>query len=147
MVAPITPFMGPRHDLVVVTAASPGAGNVLSWTVPAKTIIEVVGVNTRLVTNAIVANRHLFVVGVSSAAVINIHSPAGIVQPASSDWAYMFSVGIETFDNSSSDRVYQPLAAKLQIDSLGVVRVYVTNMNGGDQIMSAVIRYYAWQQG
>lgn len=146
MVAPITPFRGPRYDLIVVQPTAPGPGSALTWTVPNKEIIEIISVRIGLNTSVVVVDRLVYLFGIAGG--VNFGPcPATIVQPASQNWLYYFGVGVPVYDNSGDNEYYGPLMSLFQLEAGDSLRITANNMVGNDQIGSCILRYMCWQQG
>lgn len=142
-----TPFMGERHDLVNVEPGNPGAGNLLTWDVPANAVIQVISLKVTLTTNAVVTDR-LVKVYVSDGGVVIPSTPAAIVQPASQTWTYFFTIGIAPLDLSADfSEVYQPFGCCYQIETGASLIVNVLHIQGTDQLAACAIRYFLWERG
>lgn len=146
MVAPITPFRGPRYDLLVVQPTAPGPGSSLTWTVPSGQIIEVISVRIGLNTSVVVANRLIYIMGIAGG--VNFGPcPATIVQTALNNWLYYFGVGVPVYDNSANNEYYGPFMSLFQLEAGDSLRIAANNIDVADQIGSCVLRYMCWQQG
>ena len=146
MVSPLTPFKGPRHDLVSLGLPNPGVSMALFWTVPDKTIVELVTVNFLFTTAAVVADRFVQLEGFNGVQSFSI-SPAMSLQPASLVWYYFFAKGSEPFDNTANGRLFSPLTSPLFLVSGEQMKIHVISMQAGDALTSCAIRYFAWQEG
>lgn len=147
MVVSITPFKGPRHNLLVAEPPSPAAGASLIWAVPDKRIVEITSVTVLLSNDAPGTDRFLYIDGMTSTGVLFGRSGATCVQAPSLDFLYHFAIGARELANLAFEDVYCRLTDGLQLDSDESLKIAVFDMEAGDQLSDCVIRYYAWQQG
>ena len=146
MVSPLTPFKGPRHDLVTLGLDDPAGAAPLIWSVPDKTIIEIVGIDFMFSTSAVVADRFVQVEGFNGVQSFSISPPLSL-QPASLLWYYFFTLGIIGFDNTANGRLFSPLASSLVLGNGDQLKLHTVSAQVGDHLGSCVIRYFAWQEG
>lgn len=139
------PFMVDRHDLVTEQPGNPGAGIALSYTRAGKAW-QLVGVGCRLVTSAVVGDRHLHVYIENNAGLQVPFTFAGVTQAASLTYVYFFTIGVGFYDGTgaASPYVQQPLGCCYQLKTTDKLEIDWYNKDSGDVLNSIYVRLFDW---
>lgn len=131
-------------DLVTAIVTNPGAGNQLSYSVPANARIEIIYLGFIFQTSAAVADRYATVLG-ATPTLDQTMGATDVAQVASKTYGYAFVAGLpESVDLSAANVIVAPLAPSLLLEPGDSLESYVFNIDGSDSITSIITRFRQW---
>lgn len=144
-----TGFMNRRHDLLSIFVPSAGAGVGIIWTIPANTVVQVIGVFLGSFTTGVAAGNRIVYCYVEEpiGPFSCLNSYSHYTQGPSLAWDYNFAVGVAPLDRTPAPDLLQqaPLACSYQLKTGDSFHIDVLNIGPLDNFVGgALIRYFAW---
>lgn len=134
-----------RHDLLTDSPANPGAGNNLAWAVPVNRVVQVVGLRFLLTTSAVVAER-VPVVVLDNGVALQVPLSPGQAQAENLAFTRHFAVGVAASNLSADSILVDPLACCYQLKVGEQLEIQILNIDAGDTITAAAIRFFSWTE-
>jgi len=134
-------FHWEQHGLITASIDEPAAGNNLTWTNPENTPIRILFFTCRLVTDAVVDDRMLQLVGYTGGNQTS-RTVAAATQPPGKTRDYYFSpcvLGIDGGDDHQA--IWAPLAHDFLLIPGDHIETVVGSLKIGDQLSLAYVRY------
>ncbi len=138
-----------RYDLRTVEVPAPGAGNVLSWNVPAGLVVHVTCVTFRLATSLVAGERWPFVCTQTGVALTMNPCPVIDLLPPNTTRTYYLTTGIPAVDMvtvPACNMIVGPLGCCLEIKDGEQLGINCWNMDAADAIDQVRIRFREWRE-